>query len=434
MNKGINTNKIASTCLCLLIFLPTYILSFYFDMEVYMAVCVLLMSAFMIYRSRNNWLMLIIFGFIFYCNYSSILFHYFGIGLTTGNSYSNYYKTNTSYYGIQTLYLFTFLLCIFLLWIRDLGKGNDFVFKPNFDSNDKNWLIGIATSFIMLLVLFFGFKTSSSGRIDATAIGEYSIIFLIIGFWFCKNNRVIRVVLLFESLVFCAIGLFGGSRIAEVQVLILLFLVFFVYKVKRKRHLILPLLLALIFLKAIGTVRGDSISLISIEKSLEYLLKSGFSFDTAFSAYHTSLVICDVSELLTFSERIELLWRFVLSIFLGGSVENSSLSVYIKQYHWSGGGGFLPFYFDFYLGHFGTILISMLVGIYISLLARLQKNNFLSCLSIYLCATVPRWYLYSPTALFRGLLLFSLVFFLFSLLSTKKMQLNTTCNSLSEEL
>ena len=113
-----------------------------------------------------------------------------------------------------------------------------------------------------------------------------------------------------------------------------------------------------------------------------------------------------------------MLFQFILYIFLGSKIVDSNLAVYTRQYYVHYYGGVLPLYMYFYLGILGIMFIVLYLKFWIKKMNESSKkvSHLQRCLCIYISACVPRWYLYSPSSLFRGVLIFIFVYKMVELL------------------
>ena len=116
------------------------------------------------------------------------------------------------------------------------------------------------------------------------------------------------------------------------------------------------------------------------------------------------------------------IFHFFKYTFLGGISEYEILNSLTGKYQVNYGGGLLTCYFYFWFGWLGVIFIS----IYIAFLYSTIKNNcenkyseYKEVLSIFIISTIPRWYLYMPNLLFRGILLFTIFYFIIYLFFKK---------------
>lgn len=115
-------------------------------------------------------------------------------------------------------------------------------------------------------------------------------------------------------------------------------------------------------------------------------------------------------------ERLLLFAKYIISIFIGSNamtedVDLSKLALNAFPYH--GGGGVLPNYGFFYLGVIGVILLALLVTRYFTVIAKTnsKSSGLCKCITVYILASMMKWYLYSPAPLLRGVLLLSVVYY-----------------------
>jgi hypothetical protein len=177
------------------------------------------------------------------------------------------------------------------------------------------------------------------------------------------------------------------------------------------------LILGIIALNAIGMWRGryDFRADVFLE-SLKSLTTTGLCLDTAYAAHAGSFAMIKLTEYSSLDYRLSLFLKYIGYIFIGkkmGRSSNLSL-VAFDAYPYFGGGGVLPYYAYFYLGIIGVALISLLVFKYCVCISKVVNINsdYKKCISVYIFVTVMAWYLYSPSPLIRGAMLFSILFFI----------------------
>jgi hypothetical protein len=316
--------------------------------------------------------------------------------------------------AITILFIFNLLLSFTIPDKKNIlnSSGNDF-FLNNNPSN--NLLVGVIL-IVLILIFFYGFtKPDTIGeRGKPSTIYEYSIILFIVAFYYsqARANRVFLVVLILSYIVQ---NMSYGGRATAIQLIICLFLIFFEKKISPIQAM--PFLIAaIIIFTAVGNYR-TSLTLNSslIKNIIKTLSNSGFINDTAYSSYFTSQTFILVSHKVTLTERFDLFLRFILSMFLGGTkVPNSNLSNYTHQYYIHYYGGVLPYFGFFYFGIIGVVLIVLLIRYYNQYIInqKYSENGLKKCLSVYIVSTVPRWYLYSPSPLLRGVLLTIIVYYI----------------------
>ena len=278
----------------------------------------------------------------------------------------------------------------------------------------------IAFGYLLALALVFIFaytRPAEKGeRGDPSALYEYSIVIFIIGYYFFGKIKAYKFCSTILLLLFAFQNMVYGGRITALQLAVVLFLFLFDGKFVPWRIIIPFGVIGIVIFVMIGSQRGGfSLSLSGMADAIGSIFKEGASLDTAYSAYYTSLSFIKTEELLGFGERFLMFLKFCLSMIVGGSkVPGSNLSEYTRQYFVHYYGGVLPFYGHFYLGFAGVIAFGVIVALYMNLILknRKRKNGVGACVSAYVIATVPRWYLYSPSSLIRGVALVAAVYFL----------------------
>ena len=172
----------------------------------------------------------------------------------------------------------------------------------------------------------------------------------------------------------------------------------------------LPIIIVgFVLLSVIGIERGNLLSgSFDVTEVAKELGEKKFTLDTAYSSYHTSMTFLLAEENITIGTRLSIFVGFLKSIIFGKyDTVNSNVSSYTSQMYRHYGGGFLPFFFKFYLGIFGIYLISMYLMKFIKDIARTDRNSsgLKKCVGVYIVASSFRWYIYSPIQITRGILL-----------------------------
>ena len=394
-----------------------WILNFLSDYEynqsvaLYGSILLLVISIYSAFKVRKHLALFILFLFILYCNYSIVFFDYFNDN--SNEFYGQYSHTSVAMIGLMCLLLFNIIICIFLPKnIKEISKQNKFIKEEN-----KNPLLVTITIIAMILILILGFDGPSEvgGRGIISTYYEYSSILLIVGLYYVGKNKFLRIILLIIALHFCLFEIIHGGRIVGLQLLIIVLMVNFYYT---KRYIIyLSGFICVCLLLLVGLYRAN-LTITRFEDGLTEIVKNGFTMDTSYAAYHASLTFILTKNISTISKRFNLFTKFLLSMILGGSlITDSNLADYTYKYFSHSGGGILPIYMFFYLGLFGVVLISLLVALYIRKISINPSNGLKYCMFIYFIATTPRWYLYSPSSLIRGIMILIVVFYLYKLVN-----------------
>ena len=374
------------------------------------AVYLLFLNLYLLWITRKNIFTLIISSFLLWFNYSIFVANYF-IDLDTIFIQDAY--TNEAMIGYKIILTFFTIVCIFVKRIENRTG------KIQLQSTIKgNILLGRLFLLILTGILIFGFDRPSAGgeRGNPSTIYEYSIIIFIVGNYFFSWKREYKIGSTVLFLFYTLQNLLYGGRVTALQLLI----VFFLFSVSQKEKInwkkLIPIIIVMfIIFIGIGIFRANFVlSIDSFKAIFGSIFGEAFTLDTAYSAYYTSLTFIKTEMLTNNGRRLELFFKFCLSIFLGGSVSDSNLAVYTRQFFTHYYGGVLPFCGHFYLGYIGVVLLAILIIKYINSFSLLnnKSSGFLKCFAIYIVATTPRWYLYSPSSLLRGTLIFIIFFWL----------------------
>lgn len=366
-----------------------------------------LISLWSIIRVRQNIYLVIIYGIILYSNYSICAANYFSHIDTFFTSYST---DIVSTYGLNILAISSTLLFVLAPSYRS-ESGN---IRSLVVNNCDNLIIFIGILVVLTFIWVFGFTRPDveGARGSPSAIYEYSIIFIILGFYYAGKRKVNYVLLVIAVAMFALQNFIFGGRITGVQLIICLYLSLFVDKIPQ-RIVLIGFACLFILMTVIGQMRG-SFSLLSmdISSALDSIKTNMFALDTAYSAYHTSLTFLLHAQNITMFARVALLGKWILSIVIGGSVTDSNLAVYTRQFYMHYYGGILPFFGYFYLSYPGIYLLYLYLSVYLKKMACLteQSSGLIRCISVYIVTTCFRWYLYAPTQIFRGVLLLSVCY------------------------
>lgn len=405
--KKNNIFNIVSKCIVLII--SIFVLTFNNSLNTckVTGLLLLIINIISICRVRNNWLLIIILGFMFYSNFSIVMADYFHVVNDFFTSFSN---EEVSIIGLNILFLFNSLIFIML---PTKVNSNILELKESIEKTEQGNIVVNAIILALIVILFFFFSrpTVPGQRGSSSTIYEYAIILFIIGYLFSnkRQKRILNFIIFFyilQDLVF-------GNRVTALQMIILEFLVVFSDKFSIKQ--LLPLLvISIVLFTGIGQYRGEfSLSIETFIQIFNSLFSNGFVNDTAYSAFFTSLTFLKLSNILSFGKRITYFVPFFLSIFLGGSVPNSSLPIITREYYLHYYGGIYPYFFYFYFGIFGILISSLMLCIFIKKINQISFTSSIYCkaIAIYATCTVPRWYLYSPLILFRGSIFILIIIF-----------------------
>ena len=156
---------------------------------------------------------------------------------------------------------------------------------------------------------------------------------------------------------------------------------------------------------------------------IEQFKERRLALDTSVSAYFSGVSMIDVVGNYTYNFRINnAIEYFTKYTILGDKANYETLDLIIRNYQVNYGGGLPTCYFYFWAGWIGAIFISLYVGFLFKIVNSNKKSEYAKLLSLFIVSTIPRWYLYVPTLLFRGIIIFSIfysVIYLFFLKNNK---------------
>lgn len=380
------------------------------DLKSSAAFLVVVIGALSVIKVKNNWFLIIIYSCILYCNYSICFANYFR---TIDSVFSSYANSKEAVVGINILLLFSLLL--FLITPRTPNIAEYRNTKKSITVNNRsNTVIVYILLAIIVLVLIYGFQRPSVAgeRGTPSTLYEYSIVFVIMGFMYSGQKKLHKWMFTGATLILAMQNFVYGGRITGIQLGICLVLCVLIDKLD-VRWVIPAGFMMLVIMTAIGQFRGSfSLNANSLSAVWDTLKENGLALDTAFAAYYTSMLFIRVLSYMTIGQRLHLFFRWILSIVGGGAVADSNLAEYIRIYFFHYGGGVLPFFAYFYLGVAGIMFLVLYLRILFKRIAAItsKSSSYWRCVAVYLASTTFRWYLYSPSQLFRGVLLLSLVY------------------------
>lgn len=368
----------------------------------------LIINIFTIIKVWKNWYLFIVFLVITYSNYSICVANY--LSSSFKNYFIGYAHTLIGVKGLNILLCFSLLLLLFTPVI----EKRDPVKSAIIESNRYNPVIVFGISVVLILIWIYGFHRPDEvgERGSPSALYEYSLIFFIVSLYYSKKEKLLIGINLFLGAAFALQNFVFGGRITGVQVILVMALCLLIDKFDMKKLLPVGIVLFII-MSGIGQVRAsilqEGLNFRAITKSL---FSHYFALDTAYSAYFTSMTFLDELTQTSVSQRFYLFGKWVLSMFLGGSVKDSNLAYYTRQFFVHYNGGVLPFFAWFYLSFPGLVLLAFYLRFLFLKIstANCNNNGLIRCLAVYVCASTFRWYLYSPSQIFRGVMLLCLVY------------------------
>lgn len=370
---------------------------------------IIFLSIYLLVKSHKNIFTFIATFFLFWSNYSIVVANYFtnldSLFLCDSND-------AVSIVGLKIICLFTTVL-ILLIGNYKIDTAQHLHIRAE---ESGHILIAIGYLLILIYILVFGFvRPNTEGeRGSPSAMYEYSIIFFIVGSYYFFDIKIYKIISVVLMLLYALQNTLYGGRVTALQELLIIYILFFQKTIKPNVKKILPLAITgFIIFSTIGIFRAStSFSSASLTTTANTLAERKLTLDTAYSSFFTSLTFIKTENILNFVERMSIFRNWCLSMIIGGSaVPNCNLAMITYNYYYHCYGGVLPFFGHFYFGYIGVIFYSVVISVYMNALYCFHnKSDIIKCVLFYIAVTTPRWYLYSPSNLFRGSMLVIILF------------------------
>lgn len=384
------------------------------------ALFVMYISVYITMTYRKNIMAFCMFFMMTYFNYSIIFSRYIHV---LEHLYQEFYPNiDNKTYGVGITILLVFMVSLYLVepkLQRKLNYEEGYYFKDY----SNIWVV-LSCILILIYIYIFAFDKSSFGQRGATSpLYEYSGIFFIIAYYYCgkgKRLNILKIGISLLILIFCIQGFIYGERIAGLQFMLIMFAFLFSSRINYKM-IIFVFAGGILFMSAIGIYRATyEAGVMSLKLVIDKLSQNMFTFGGADLAYYCSLTFIMVAEFTSGLDKFILFIKFILSIFFGTSkISGADLPTYTRQYYMHWYGGIYPYYFYFYFGWIGVIISSLFCGKIIKTIISntIQSKSFIRILKLYIIVTLPRWYMYSPQILFRGIILFTMIYGIFQFIN-----------------
>lgn len=340
-----------------------------------------------------------------------------------------FYNINIAYYTqfqdyqiySKVLNYHSIFLCIIYLYTNKNKINKKFSDQIIIKDNSYIYIISI----IAMIVIFLIGKVKSNNFIDANSFGlaiyEYFYLFFILAYKYSGKKKGKIVFLIILSIFYILKGILLTGRIESIQMILLLFTLFYENKIKN-RHLILFFIIFFMLFGLYGNMRSNndlnaSLNNISISK----IKDNGYMISNQGDVFYNSVVYVGLinNNILNYSVRVKSFIGFLCQIFLPSSYvpfQEGSLSNYSKVYAQAGGGGLITTYFYVWGGVMGVVIISLYISKLINNLYYI-KNQYVVLYVAMMIITYPRWFAYSPITLFKLCLYIIPIGFIFSVIN-----------------
>lgn len=365
-------------------------------------------------RVRRNRLLLFVYGVIAYSCYSICYANYFH--RFTDTMYTAVADLSEAYCALVLLLMFVSCLVLFLpKEVKTYGYG-----APNLNAIHCNHVIVIVICILILLICVYGFARPDSvggDRGSPSPLYEYSVIPFMLALYLAGDSKGLRGLILCVLFIYAMQNFIYGGRIHAIQAIVAVFFFLFNGKTKTSTLVVLTLVFAALMI-SLGLVRTAvwSGGLPMVLEGLRSRIGTGLAWDTAYSAWYTSITFVRFDGIISQSQHYYYLGQWLLSIPFGGSaVVDSDLQELTRVYYYHNNGGLLPLYVWFHLGLLGVAGFAFLVSFLSSAANRFDPCVFRNSESavliaanfciIYFVITSLRWFLYSPSQITRGIIL-----------------------------
>lgn len=381
------------------------------------AIFLLILDIFSLIKHKNNMYLFFLFLCIFYFDFSVICSKYLFQTNTLVSVYNQINQENIMMLSISLLFVFHSIIEIVLL----LERKNREVLAKKDNIKDKDVLTKKEHFSILFLIgiigsILIGYYILQLKIIPRT-IYEYLLILYVILFYLIKKSNKNFYKNFAAGLVLFSffMSTIEGARVVALQPIIAYLFSFYIEKMSQKRML-LVFILVIILYTTIG-VYGDFLDYgynlkdFNITYMINVFIQRKFTLDTAISSYWTGITYIMTAHKFDISFRLKNFIEFISTYAILGSkssylqLQDISICYYVHYF-----GGFIFSYFYFWLGWLGMVI----GGTYIGKLLKFIKNNttdtsvqspLMKIIPVYIVASFPRWYLYFPTPLFRGMIM-----------------------------
>lgn len=380
-----------------------------------LAIFVLGLSVYWIYKCWNNVYLLILSLFIGYSNYSIVVGIYLDPKMRPKYLYPQITDVKVYGIGISLLLLFMFTLVAFTSKIKKTHTES--ISELFIQEKNHNQFLFFLANCAFVLIILIGYTRGKGTRGNSSPLYEYGTIFLMIMFYFSGNKKYNKIICGIISIIYVLTSLINGTRV-EALTCILIFTLCYFRKGIRQWVIFCGMIMGLVVFSIVGTLRGNwqllsgNVFLIASE-----IFKSKFVFDTCTHAYFPMLCMIDVFKECVISKRIYYLGCFMATVFMGQSrvTDGDLIRVVAEKYYHNYGGVTVGFFYVWF-EYLGPLIYAVIVTAYIKFITNINTklSQYKLCTLLYIVTTVPRWFLYGPWPLFRGVMICMIVFWFFN--------------------
>ncbi len=373
--------------------------------NIFFATIVIILNICMVVQSRKNMQTFLLGVVLLYFNYSALInYYYFGESSVLSFSQCN----TTDYKGISIICLYIFSVIFFLCIDWDKIKVKKLVSK-----DVMNQFVFFCLVLLLVFIWYMHLDRGELGnryQVFNSAIFEYSYILFLFALYFSKQSKIRVTILTILLLLFVLQDVYYGGRISSLEFILVFYLMFYYQYFKPKT--IFFIIIAGIFLFSIVSIYRISYSVngLSLNSIIEYIKNSRFALDSASNSYYSTLCAVKGYDSIDIYSRLNNFIGFIVDTLLGTADSYQVVPAFLANRGiYNIGGCWLTGYIYFWFGIFGVFLFSIGFTMLFKFCVNSDKiyGNFIF---VTILVTVPRWYLYTLSAFFRGILIVSICF------------------------
>lgn len=328
-----------------------------------------------------------------------------------------YYQFDNEIFYTKVLVIHSLFLCVITLCLPFIKTP--FVLKEYLPKKD-NIIVFYGLLLLMAGIVILGrsgtsiFESGGYGSEDANiqlggglAIFEYFLVVFPIAYIYSGKRRLHLGLLLLAAMIFSIKGMLFGGRIEAIQAMFQVFILFIDHKALRLRKvlafLIVPAMIFIIF----GFIRSNPN--INIAEVVDIIIENYKVASYAFLGNHIDIYYSSTrlyafvhNGILSLEDRLFSFGLNILAIVVpyGKLPDLANLAAYRQSDYPAGGGGLISVVFYVFLSYPGVILIGSLFGLVIRKVFY-SRNTIILLYGIMILCTYPRWFGYSPIVFFK---------------------------------
>lgn len=354
----------------------------------------------------------ILFSIIFYINLSVYV-----LGpLTGGVSFSDYQSEiwNSKYDAIGTKCLLITSSMFFCALNRTKVVNKKNCVNISNLKLKRNKLLSLAIMSFVAFISMYGFTGSVGDNYESNSnpLFEYAVLFMILAWYYGGSIKICRLLWGIVAVFYIGVALLAGDRSSSFMLLLLIAL--YVLKNVSMRRMLTYAFGGILFANIIEMYRTSSTLSINTSEVFSRGLQTFFS-NTAAQSYYTGLTIYYYLD--DVQNSLYLFGAWIVTLFTGSAIIDRSLvdlSSLAGIYNYNGGGGLFQPYFYLFYGYIGVAIGSYITGLLLRKTFFEWKGAYANLLAFLITAMCFRWYLYTPTTLFRSCLInFGIIYLFF---------------------